>query len=352
MGKTRLMTMAGLAAGLAVGVAVLATPVMAQQSVEPFYHGKTINMIIGTGPSAGAVGAYPRTIQRVINKHIPGNPTLVVQNMPGAGGIKASNYIYSVAPQDGTVWGFITRGFVLAPLLKYPSATFDPTKFHWIGSPARSISVGEVWTASSPIRTIQDAMTQELVVGGTSGGQDTVVFPTMLNRFVGTKFKIVPGYKASGDIDLAMEKGEMHGKIGVTWTSLNSGRTVNWVKDKTVTIIVQFGLKPDPDVPAGVPVALDLAKSPEDRQAMEVICTPTEMGYPSFMGPGVPPDRVQAIRAAYEATLKDPEFVAMAEKQSLDITPIPGDEIARIVKQLYALPEAAVARASELLPKD
>lgn len=322
------------------------------QSVEQFYHGKTINMIIGTGPSAGAVGAYPRTIQRVISKHIPGHPNLVVQNMPGAGGIKASNYIYGTALQDGTVWGFITRGFVLAPLLKYPSATFDPTKFNWIGSPARSISVGEVWSASSPIRTIQDAMKQELVVGATSGGQDTVVFPTMLNRFIGTKFKIVSGYKSSGDVDLAMEKGEMHGKIGVTWTSLNSGRTENWVKDGIVTIIVQFGLTPDPGVPANVPVALDLARTPEDRQAMEVICTPTEMGYPSFMGPGVPQDRVAAIRAAYVATLKDPEFIAMAEKQSLDITPIPGEEIEKIVKQLYALPAEAVARASELLPKD
>ena len=339
-------------AGVVTGFAMMAAPAMAQQSVEQFYHGKTINMIIGTGASAGAVGSYPRTIQRVISKHIPGNPTLVVQNMPGAGGIKASNYIYGTAPQDGTVWGFITRGFVLAPLLKYPSAAFDPTKFQWIGSPARSISVGEVWTASSPIRTIQDAMKQELIIGATSGGQDTVVFPTMLNRFIGTKFKIVPGYKSSGDVDLAMEKGEMHGKIGVTWTSLNSGRTVDWVKDKTVTIIVQFGLTPDPDVPANVPVALDLAKTPEDRQAMEVICTPTEMGYPSFMGPGVPADRVAAIRAAYTATLKDPEFVALAEKQSLDITPIPGEEIAKIVKRLYALPPEAVARASELLQKD
>jgi tripartite-type tricarboxylate transporter receptor subunit TctC len=347
MSKTRLMTIAGFVAG----VAVMATPVMAQQSVEQFYHGKTLNMIIGTGVSSGAVGTYPRTIQRVISKYIPGNPNLIVQNMPGAGGIKAANYIYEVAPQDGTVWGFITRGFVLAPLLKYPSANFDPTKFNWIGSPARSISVGEVWTASTSIRTIQDAMKQELIVGATSGGQDTVVFPTMLNHFIGTKFKIVSGYKSSGDVDLAMEKGEMHGKIGVTWTSLNSGRTVDWVKDQTVTIIVQFGLKPDPDVPANVPVALDLAKTPADRQAMEVICTPTEMGYPSFMGPGVPADRVAAIRAAYVATLKDPEFIAQAQKQSLDITPISGEEIAKTVKHLYALPPEAVTRASALITK-
>ena len=339
------------------GAGVLAACVMAgsaasAQSVEQFYRGKTVTMLIGTGPSAGAVGAYPRTMTRVMTKHVPGNPSFILSNMPGAGGIKAANYIYDAAPQDGTVWGFITRGFVLAPLLKLPAATFDPTKFQWIGSPARSISVGEVWTSSSPVRTIKDVMNQELIVGATSGGQDTVVFPTMLNYFVGTKFKIVPGYKASGDIDLAMEKGEMHGKIGVTWTSLNSGRTVNWVKDKTVTIIVQFGLTPDPDVPADVPVALDLAKTPEDRQAMEVICTPTEMGYPSFMGPKVPAERVAVIRAAYEATLKDPEFIALAEKQSLDIAPISGEEIEKIVKRLYALPPEAVNRASDLLPKE
>jgi tripartite-type tricarboxylate transporter receptor subunit TctC len=336
--------------GLFLAACAVAPAAVAQDGAQ-FYRGKTITMLIGTGASSGAVGAYPRTMSRVIGRYIPGNPTFVVSNMPGAGGIKAANYIYEVAPQDGTVWGFITRGFVLAPLLKIRAATFEPTKFHWIGSPARSISVGEIWSGATPVRTIQDAKKQAVIVGATSPGQDTGIFPAMLNRFVGTKFKIVPGYKSSGDVDLAMEKGEVQGKIGVTWTSLNSGRTESWVKDGTVTILVQFGLKPDPNVPATVPVALDLAKTPEDRDAMEVLCSPTEMGYPSFMGPGVPKDRIEMIRTAYAKMLKDPEFVAMAEKQSLDVTPIAGAEIEKTIKRLYSLPKDAVDRAAELLPK-
>jgi tripartite-type tricarboxylate transporter receptor subunit TctC len=321
------------------------------QAPEQFYRGRTITMIVGTGPSAGAVGAYPHTLARVVSKYIPGNPTVIVSNMPGAGGIKASNYVYEIAPQDGTVWGFITRGFVLAPLLKISAATFDPTRFNWIGSPARTTSVGEVWSAWTKVRSIRDAMTQEVVVGGTSPTQDTGFFPAMLNRFVGTKFKIVTGYKSSGDVDLAIEKGEVQGKMGVTWASLHSGAQANWVKDGIVTIIVQFGLKPDPAVPADVPVAATLAASPDDRQAMEVLGAPTELGYPSFMGPGVPKERVALIRAAYAKALADPEFVAMANQQSLDLSPISGEELEETVRRLYALPPSAVARAAEVIPK-
>ena len=322
----------------------------AAQNAEQFYRGKTITMIVGTGPSPGPVSGYPHVLARVVGKYIPGNPTVVVSNMPGAGGIKASNYIYDIAPQDGTVWGFITRGFVLAPLLKPSVATFDPTKLNWIGSPTRSTSVGEVWTAATRVRTIQDAMTQEVIVGATSPTQDTGVFPAMLNRFAGTRFKIVSGYKSSGDIDLAIEKGEVQGKMGVTWSSLNGGPQAAWVRDKTVTIIVQFGLKPDPAVPANVPVARTLAKSPEDRSAMEVIGAPTEMGYPSFMGPGVPKDRVAMIRTAFIKALNDPEFRSSADTQGLDIDPIAADELEGVVQRLYALPRSAVRRAAEVVP--
>ena len=160
-------------------------------------------MLIGTGEGGGAVEDYPRALAQVMRKYIPGNPTFVVSNMPGAGGIKAANYIYSVAPQDGTSWGFITRGFLLAPLLKIQQANFDPTRFNWIGSPARSVSVGVVWNAASPVRSIADASVQQVIVGATSVGQDTGIFPAMLNRFVGTNFKVVPGYPSVGDIDLA-----------------------------------------------------------------------------------------------------------------------------------------------------
>jgi tripartite-type tricarboxylate transporter receptor subunit TctC len=343
--KMRALALIGCIAWPAVG----ATPAAAQNA-DQFYRGKTVTMIVGTGPSPGPVTSYPHALARVVGKYIPGNPTVIVSNMPGAGGIKASNYIYDIAPQDGTVWGFITRGFVLAPLLKPNVAVFDPRKFNWIGSPTRSTSVGEVWTAATRVRTIQDAMTQEVIVGATSPTQDTGVFPAMLNRFVGTKFKIVSGYKSSGDVDLAIEKGEVQGKMGVTWSSLKGGPQANWVKDKIVTIVVQFGLKPDPDVPADVPVALELAKTPEDRQAIEVLGAPTEMGYPSFMGPGVPKDRVAMIRSAFIKALNDPEFTSVAETQGLEVNPISGAEIEKVVQRLYSLPPSAVSRAAEVVP--
>ncbi|HWG04770.1 MAG TPA: hypothetical protein VG271_07135 [Beijerinckiaceae bacterium] len=319
-------------------------------SVEDFYRGKTITMLIGTDESGTAIENLPHVLGPVMRKYMPGNPTFIVSHMPGAGGIKAANYIYSVAPQDGTYMGFITRGFILAPLLKIPSAAFDPTKYNWIGSPARSVSTGVVWTAGTAVRSIEDATKEQVIVGATSMGQDTGVFPTMLNRFVGTKFKIVPGYPSTGDIDLAMGRGEAQGKIGVTWTALNSGSTADWVKDKKVAVIVQFSLAKSPDIPADVPLVLDFAKNRADRQAMEVIVAPTATGYPSFVGPGVTPERVAAIRTAYEKALQDPEFLAAMQRENIKIDMIGADEITKVVKDIYALPPEAVERASTLIP--
>lgn len=339
------------AAGVVATYAALASGgAHAQASVEEFYRGKTLTMYVGTGESAGAVGAYPRSMAQVIKKYIPGNPNVIVSNMPGAGGIKAATFIYNIGPQDGTAWGFITRGFLLAPLLKYPGADFDPTKFHWIGSPAKTVSVGAVWSKNTPVRSIEEARTTEVVVGATSAGQDTGIFPVALNKYLGTKFKVVTGYKSVGEVDLAMEKGEVMGKVGFTWNSLMSGRTQHYVRDKIVTVIVQLGLKKAPNVPAEIPLALDLAQTPEDRQVLEVLCAPGATGYPSFMGPGVPKDRIEAIRAAYVATMKDPEFVELMQKQSLDLDPISAAELTAIVNGIYALPKEAVEKARQILP--
>jgi tripartite-type tricarboxylate transporter receptor subunit TctC len=330
-------------------LAMLAAPAQAE-TVEEFYRGKTITMYVGTGPGGGAVSAYPMALAQVIKKYIPGHPDIIVSHMPGAGGIKAATFIESIAAQDGTAWGFITRGFMLAPLLKLPQAKFEPAKFNWIGSPARTVSVGSVWNASTPVRTIQDAMQTEVVVGATSIAQDTGIFPRALNRIAGTKFKIVTGYAGLGAVDLAMERGEVQGKVGTTWSSLNSGPSANWVKDKIVTVIVQLGVKNAPDIPAEVPLGLDLAKTPEDRQVLEVLCAPSATGYPSFMGPGVPRERVEAIRAAYLTALKDLDFVDLVRRQNLDLDPIGADELTDIVRGIYAMPGAAVERARDLLP--
>jgi tripartite-type tricarboxylate transporter receptor subunit TctC len=320
------------------------------ETVAEFYKGKTLNLYIGTGESSGAVGAYPHNMSEVIGKYIPGNPTIVVRNMPGAGGIKLANYIYSIAPQDGTNWAFITRGFLLAPLLKLPGVQFDPSKFSWIGSPARTDSVGAVWTVGTPVRTIQDAMKTEVVVGATTLGQGTGVFPTMLNQLIGTKFKVVSGYKSVGDVELAMEKGELQGKIDWTWGSLMSGRTADWVPTNKVALLIQLGLKKSPKIPADVPLALDFAKSQEDRQVMEIVCAPSATGYPSFMGPDVPKNRLEAIRAAFQQTMKDPRFIEILQKQKLELDPIDGDEINGVVKGIYSKPESVVEKMRTLMP--
>ena len=319
------------------------------QSVEEFYRGKTINMYIGTGENSGIVGAYPHAIAQVIKKYIPGRPNVIVTNMPGAGGIKLANYIQNLGTQDGLHWAFITRGFMLAPLLKIPGAQFDPTRFNWIGSPSRTVSVGAVWTANTKVRTIQEAMQQEVVLGATAPNQDTAIFPKALNRIAGTKFRIVTGYSSVGEVDLAMQKGELQGKVGFTWSSLTSGSSTNWLRDGLVKVIVQLGLEKSPDVPADVPLALDLAPTAEDRQVLEILCAPSATGFPSFMGPGVPKERIAAIREAYRQTMSDPEFIELMRKQAMDVDPIGSSEIERIVGTMYSSSPAAVARAREIV---
>jgi tripartite-type tricarboxylate transporter receptor subunit TctC len=339
-----------LRVAVVLAVGALAATTAAAETPEEFYRGKTITMYVGTGVGAGAVSAYPMALAPVIRKYIPGHPNLVVSYMPGAGGIKAASYIYGIAPQDGTAWGFITRGFLLAPLLKIPQAQFDPTRFNWIGSPTRTVSMGLVWNASTDVRTIQDAMRREVVVGATSIAQDTGIYPRALNRIAGTKFKIVTGYAGLGAVDLALERGEVQGKVGSTWKSLNSGPSAKWVAEKVVTVLVQLGVKKAPDIPADIPLGLDLAKTPQERQVLEVLCAPSATGYPSFMGPGVPKERVDAIRNAYLQSLRDPEFIEAVEKQGLDLDPVGPDELADVVRGIYALPETAVEGARELLP--
>ncbi len=339
--------------GALVLLACLALPHRATaQPASEFYRGKTLIMYVGTGEGSGILSAYPRAIAAVIKKHIPGSPTIIVSHMPGGGGIKLANFMTSIGPQDGTAWAFITRGFLLAPLLKIQQAQYEPTKLHWIGSPARTVSVGIVWNASTKVRTIEDARREQVIVGATSPGQDTSVFPAALNQIARTQFKIVGGYKSVGDVDLAMEKREVQGKVGFTLNSLNQGRGIDWQRDNAVTVLVQLGLQREPTLPASVPLALDLAATPEERQMLEVLCAPGATGYPSFMGPGVPLDRVALIRDAYAATMRDPEFLEAAKRQQLDVDPIGHDELTRIIAAIYAQPAAAVERAAALLPRN
>jgi tripartite-type tricarboxylate transporter receptor subunit TctC len=337
------MTRSVLLPALVAGV-MLGTPARA----EDFYAGKTINIYIGTGEGPGAMTSYPRAIAQIISKYIPGHPTIVIRHMPGAGGIKAANFIYSIAPQDGTVWGFITRGFVRAPLLQTPQADFDPTRFHWIGAPSQETTVAAVWTAGTKVRSMADATKEEVVFGGTSLATDTGLFPTILNKLIDTKFKVVVGYKASTDVDIAMERGEAQGKIW-TWASLKSGRTANWVGERKVHLLAQFGLARAKDL-ADVPLVLDFAKATEDRQVMELIFAPIALGYPSFMGPGVPKERIEIMRRAFDKAVQDPDLIATLNQQSLAHDPARGEDLQAIVERMYRMPAPVVEKARSLIP--
>jgi tripartite-type tricarboxylate transporter receptor subunit TctC len=314
----------------------------AQPAVESFYKGKTLAITISSG-EGGTNDAYARLIANYIGRYIPGNPQVVPRNMPGAGGLKAANYLYDVAPKDGTAYGVLQRGTILQPLVDIQSATYDPSKFNWIGSTAREVSVGAVWTATSTIRTLDDAMQKELVVGSSGVGNDTGAFPLVLNRFLGTKFKPIHGYKSGSEITLAFERGEVQGRVGWSWGSVKS-RGQDWLRDGKIKILVQMGIAKADDLP-DVPLAIDLAKTPEDKDAMTLIFSPTYIGWPSVMPPNVPAERVQAVRAAYDQAMRDPGLIATAEKQDLELDPVRGGEIQEIVTRLYKMPPTVIERA-------
>jgi tripartite-type tricarboxylate transporter receptor subunit TctC len=339
---TRQLTTLALIGALAAGAASSA------RADDNFYAGKTINIYIGTGEGPGVMTSYPRALSQVIGKYIPGHPSFVIRHMPGGGGIKAANFIYRIAPQDGTAWAFITRGFVRAPLMGTPQAEFDPTRFQWIGTPSQETTVAAVWTAGTTVRTMEDAMKEEVVFGGTSLATDTGLFPIILNKLIGTRFKVVVGYKSSTEVDLAMERGEAQGKIW-TWASLKSGSTASWLAEGKVRLLAQFGLAPAKDLP-DVPLALDFAKTAEDRQVMELIFSPIALGYPSFMGPGVPKERIEIMRRAFDMAVRDPEFVDLLKQQNLAYDPATDEELQAIVGRMYRMPAPIVERARSLIP--
>ena len=316
------------------------------QSVEAFYKGKMLKVVVGAG-EAGTNTAYARVIADHLPKYLPGLPSAIVMTMPGAGGLKAANYMNDVAPRDGTVYAVVQRGIIAQPLFGIEQATFDPTTINWIGSTAREVSIGVVWSATTEVRTIQDVMQTEVIVGSQGAGSQPGLFPLVLNHFLGTKFKVVHGYKSGTDLTLAIERGEIQGRIGWSWGSVKS-RSADWIKDDKIRILVQMGLEKSPDLPH-VPLAIDLAKTPEDRDALKLIFASTTIGWPTMMPPGVPADRLQAMREAFDKTMRDPQFLAQAEKQGLEIDPLTGREIQMIIAGMYAMPKSVVDSAKQVI---
>jgi tripartite-type tricarboxylate transporter receptor subunit TctC len=281
-----------------------------------------------------------------MGKHIPGNPTVLPKNMTGAGSLLLANWLYNVGPKDGTAFGLIGRGTAFDPILGNEKAKFDGTKFTWLGSMNNEVSICVAWRTSG-ITKFDDVLTKELVVGGTGASADTDQFPKITNGVLGTKFKIVTGYPGGAEVGLAMERGEVQGRCGWSWSSVKSTH-MNWYQEKMFTILLQLALQKHPDLP-NVPLVVDLAKNDEQRKILRLIFARQVMGRPFLAPPNLPPARAQALRKAFMDTLHDKEFLADAEKAKMEINPVSGEEVDALVKEGYATPPAIAKQAAELL---
>jgi tripartite-type tricarboxylate transporter receptor subunit TctC len=308
------------------------------------FAGKTVTMIIGFGPGGG-YDLWARVVARHIGKHLPGNPTVAPQNMEGAGSYRAANFIYNVAPKDGTTIAAIARDAALGPLTGAPGAQFDATKFSWLGTPAIETNICIAYHTAS-VKTVHDLTEKELVVADTGPGTGTRSYPKALNDILGMKFRIVGGYPSSADVFLAMERGEVQGIC----ESLDSVkiRRPDWIPSGTVSVLFQGGTKPNPEL-KDVPFVVDLAQKPDDKQAIEFLYAGQGIGRPFIAPQNLPPDRLKMLRDAFDATMKDPEFIAEAGLRKLTLDPEDGEHLEALIKKTYATPNLIIDRIAKLI---
>ena len=313
------------------------------QSPADFYKGKTVNVLIGVGVG-GEYDLHARIVARHIGKHAPGAPNFVPQNMTGAGGAKMAAYLAEVAPKDGTNIGMIANNFPAMQAAGLDVIRFDLGKFQWIGSISPTVETMTV-TKAAGISTIEEARSKEIIVGATGKGAITYSFPAMLNEFLGTRFKIVPGYPGGNQINLAMERGEVQARNN-TWSSWKVTKP-DWIKNGDIRILAYAGPAPK-DLP-GVPNVVDLVKSADDKRTVELIVSGTMLGRPLAFAGDVPADRVAAIRAAFVQTMKDPEFLGEADKLKIEVDPVSGEDMQKVVANVLATPKNLAARARTII---
>lgn len=314
-----------LAAGLCVG------SVAQSQSVESFYRGQNLRILVGYGPGTG-YDVYARVLGRHIARFLPGQPTVVIQNMPGAASLTMTNYLYNVAPRDGSAIGLPARGLLIEPVFGNDNARYDGRKFTWIGSMSREVATCLAW-ATTGITRIEDVQKKEMLIGATGNVSPSFLFPQIMNTMIGTKFKIVPGYPDSAAVGIAMERGELDGYCSFSWGSLKSARK-DWLDNKRINIMAQLSVEKNPEL-ADVPSIMDYAKDDATRQTFELIFADQEMARPVGGPPGIPADRTAALRTAFMATIKDKEYAVDAEKSGIDVDPIDGPAVAAILDRLY-----------------
>jgi len=315
------------------------------QDPAAFYAGKSVELDIGYSVGGG-YDLYGRLLARHLGKHIPGNPAIVPKNMEGAGSLRLANYLYTAAPRDGTVIGTVARGIAFDPLLNENGAQYDATKLSWLGSANNDVSVC-VALKSAGVTSFEQLYDRPLTIGSTGTADDTYQFPAVVNAVLGTKFKIVTGYPGGNDVSLAIERGEVDGRCGWSWSSVMTTRPA-WVAEKRIVVLVQLSLAKHPDLP-DVPLIMDMAKSEEQRQIFRLIFSRQIMGRPFVAPPNLPPERLAALRKAFDDTIADKDFLADAAQSKFEINPVPGTQIQALIKESYATPPEIVKKAAVAL---
>jgi len=337
-----------LCAALAAVILCAAMSARAEDAVEQFYKGRQLKVYIGSTPG-GAFDGYGRLLGQYMSKYIPGHPSIVPVNMPGAGSHRLATYLYSVAPKDGSEFAIIFPGAILDPLVgtkKFEEE--DPSKFNYLGSTNIDTFVC-LMRADAPIKTFAEALTTQVTLAASADGGTTVDLPALENNVLGTKWRIVRGYPGSREINLAIEQGEVNGTCGMGWTSIQL-QNPDWVTNGKFRLLAQEAIKGHTALDAmHVPLTYGFAKTDSDRAVMELAYSQELFGRPFVLPPGVPAERVAAMRQAFMAALKDPELLADAKKQRLEINPLPGEEVQRLVAKVYSMPPDIVARAKSAL---
>jgi tripartite-type tricarboxylate transporter receptor subunit TctC len=323
-----------------LGVLALAIPAAAQaedDAVAKFYKGKTITILVGYS-AGGGYDIYARALGRHMGKHLPGNPNFIVQNVTGAGSVNAANTLYNVSAKDGTVMATFSRGLAMEPLIGTARVQYDAQKFTWIGSGANEVSVCSVWH-TSPVKTWQDALKTSFTVAGEGPGSDPDSFSAMIKNLFGIKLRLVTGYQGTSDTILAIERGEVDGRCGQSWSSLKAIRP-QWIEKKMLNHIAYMSEVKAPEMP-DVPLVSDFANA-RQKQVIRLVLSRQTLGRPFAAPPGVPADRRQALRRAFDATLKDPAFLKEAVKLKLEVSPVNGEDVDKLIAELYATPKDVV----------
>ncbi len=323
----------------------IAAASLSSATADDFYRGKTITMLVGSGVGGG-YDVYARTFAPHFSRHIPGNPNIIPKNMPAAAGLAAANALYTVPEKDGLTIAAFTNGASMAPLFGSPGARYDSQLFNWIGSIGKLQNVCATWH-TSPVKTLKQAQTQEIIVAGAGASSNTAIVPKIMNELIGTKFKIIVGYDPTGGLNQAIESGEAEGLCGLSWSTMKASRP-DWIRDKKLNVIVQMGLKKLPDLP-DVPAMLDYVTDADARQVLELILIRQELGRPIVTNPGVPKDRLDILVKAFDLTMKDPAFLADAERMGLDIDPLSSGEMTTLIAKAYGAPKAIIKRAGDLV---